>query len=470
MKPKLLRPFEFEYICEYLKTNDLYLSPKADGINDYIKYEGKGAECEYIPETKKFLVYDNFLNSKLVKSIDEILEVLKKHDKEYLENKVCVKPIFKLMYFSKKMLVQLLKLDNLLSYKTDGWIIQADKYLFKHKNFDKLSLDLKCIGRSYYCDYDDTLRLVFTNDYAIKEHYGKIIRCYFKKSYDTVKPYPAEIRYDKEKSNSFWIIRDIQELAEMNYLENYKESELTKYYTNTYRRTDPVLTDYLADKRYELNYNISRVLKYLIRNENINILDLGCGFYPIEKILDDRIIPKLNYIGVDIDPICISLQCQSRRNNNHFKYIWQDFNEFKSDKYFDLIILNHSINYFDTEKLKSLVEKHNPKYIIVGFINPELYDNINYDNKLVMNKLEGNKFNFYYDWMNKEFDEELRTFDEIRAILKNYEIKPQISESHYLRRDIKDGYVCHYNEEVNKFREINKCLIFNKSNIINNNG
>ena len=44
------------------------------GINEFIKYKGLEAECEYIEENKKFIIYDNIKNSYIVRSIDEILK------------------------------------------------------------------------------------------------------------------------------------------------------------------------------------------------------------------------------------------------------------------------------------------------------------------------------------------------------------------------------------------------------------
>jgi hypothetical protein len=87
-----------------------------------------------------------------------------------------------------------------------------------------------------------------------------------------------------------------------------------------------------------------------------------------------------------------------------------------------------------------------------------------------MRKIKDNRYYFYYDWLNKDFEEELKSLEEIKEILNEYKIKPGISDGHYIRRDIKDGYVSKYNEEVDKFRKINKCLLFNKTNINNYNG
>lgn len=113
--------------------------------------------------------------------------------------------------------------------------------------------------------------------------------------------------------------------------------------------------------------NCLSLKQYLIKKGNCNVLDLGCGNGWLTRTLAS--IPGVNILGLDINRM--ELEQASRlfdRPNCSFAY-GNIFNDNFPFKYFDIIVLNASLQYFpDLEKLifrlKELTRKDGEIHIL----------------------------------------------------------------------------------------------------------
>jgi 2-polyprenyl-3-methyl-5-hydroxy-6-metoxy-1,4-benzoquinol methylase len=171
--PIHIRPYELIYICRLLdENNNVYLSPKADGIYSQQVINKINVEAEHI--LGKYLIFDtpsypikhnntyenriNWLSLTLgyknkikeIYSTDQLIENLLIDDinnNNNNNNDYYVKSVYKIKASGKEFLKMLeVDLISILNYPTDGFIITIDEFdhAFKYKPLDKLTIDVYC--------------------------------------------------------------------------------------------------------------------------------------------------------------------------------------------------------------------------------------------------------------------------------------------------------------------------------------
>lgn len=435
-----------------LQKNLITISPKADGIYSEIKNEKSIYQCEYIENLDLYLVFDsksypvkhsnNLVNRmtwirnmhkvatnlkiNIINSIED-LEICVIKDinllKKYLTTtndiiKWYPKIIMQLNLDPLKVLYYLEKnIDNLLIFKTDGWIISCLKpigklssKIYKYKPKNELTIDILFDNN---CWYSKEAPLNNINDKNIKEIYNNSIwRC----NWDNNNWIPCEIRKDKKIPNNIKIIRDLE-----NIHNNYWSSSDLIYFIKNYYYCDIKENlsvnekIYLSCQREIMNKNVS----YLIKNNKIeNILDIGCGKGYLCKIINKNI----KFVGIDIDPVNIFILMEKYSSKN-YRWIWEDINNFElnfEDKY-DFIVINNVIHLIENHQdffnnLNKITKKGSLLYI--HFLDEDL---INF-NEIINDKIKiyNEKQNYYFfqfPWKKNVIKEKMISFKELDSVI-----------------------------------------------------
>jgi 2-polyprenyl-3-methyl-5-hydroxy-6-metoxy-1,4-benzoquinol methylase len=108
----------------------------------------------------------------------------------------------------------------------------------------------------------------------------------------------------------------------------------------------------LMDKYFQKNY-----LRFLPKNKNGKILDLGCGMGHFLYFL--KYNGYKNYYGIDIGKECIDF-CLKQKLGSKKNIIYQGIEEFlKKNKigYFDIIVMNDILEHLEKDKIISILVK-----------------------------------------------------------------------------------------------------------------
>ena len=118
------------------------------------------------------------------------------------------------------------------------------------------------------------------------------------------------------------------------------------------------------------------VLPLLEKNNNIKILDIGCGTGQLAKEISDE-YPFVDYLGIDVTKNMISLAKKSN-DGKKVRFINTSVDDFICDERFDIIICTHAFPYFpNKEKAMSKMYKlckEGGKVIIVSSSTNNLKD------------------------------------------------------------------------------------------------
>jgi cyclopropane fatty-acyl-phospholipid synthase-like methyltransferase len=144
-------------------------------------------------------------------------------------------------------------------------------------------------------DADNNIHKLFT--IKNKKYKNKVYRCY---PIENNKYAPIEIRYDKKKPNSYFIIDQIQNINKFDWLSN-KFLNNIKYYENPKIINDNYLIKLLNN---QIN-NLKNIIETIKPQINKNWLDLGCGKCKLFRIIKDTYYPH-KYIGIDNDTSLLS--------------------------------------------------------------------------------------------------------------------------------------------------------------------
>ncbi|MBO7246383.1 MAG: class I SAM-dependent methyltransferase [Clostridia bacterium] len=118
------------------------------------------------------------------------------------------------------------------------------------------------------------------------------------------------------------------------------------------------------------------VLPLLEKNNNMKILDIGCGTGQLAKEISDE-YPFVDYLGIDVTKNMISLAKKSN-DGKKVRFINTSVDDFICDERFDIIICTHAFPYFpNKEKAMSKMYKlckEGGKVIIVSSSTNNLKD------------------------------------------------------------------------------------------------
>ena len=118
------------------------------------------------------------------------------------------------------------------------------------------------------------------------------------------------------------------------------------------------------------------VLPLLEKNNNMKILDIGCGTGQLAKEISDE-YPFVDYLGIDVTKNMISLAKKSN-DGKKVRFINKSVDDFICDERFDIIICTHAFPYFpNKEKAMSKMYKlckEGGKVIIVSSSTNNLKD------------------------------------------------------------------------------------------------
>lgn len=438
------------------KNKNLYLSPKADGTYKQINIINKLIfEAEYIEKLNLYLVFDiknypsvqnntylnrlNYLNAlhkmkqatiEKVSSLNQIKKLIEIHNNnlvEYLGSNVNG-----IKWYPKQVFINNLKGEDLLdllddenikfNYDTDGWILTLDNFknIFKYKPKNHLTIDLYFKNNMFFTSDNTIVNCDFEND--DNKQNNSIYRCYWLNNKWKAK----DLRFDKLYPNPSYLVDELENLHQ-NY---WTANSLKKYFNeNLYYTFDEniFIEDLVIKKILDNKKNIINRITNIITFEDKNIIDIGCG----KGIFLDSIKNHYSYLGIDIDPCCITLaefKYKSKKNT----FIWQNFVNLELGCDYNIFLLINTIHFFIND-LDSFFQKINKLLlpqcqIIILFIDyDKILEDFNYNDELIIKKINNELFFFKYPWINKSFEEKIISGNVILQYIKkyvpNYQIK-----------------------------------------------
>jgi ubiquinone/menaquinone biosynthesis C-methylase UbiE len=262
------------------------------------------------------------------------------------------------------------------------------------------------------------------NDGTLLLHSNGIWRCYW--SYQQNKWIPREIRTDKIVPNYSYIVTELTNMHIRPWLPTDLISHMPNdtYYTHKKILDKNINSNSITDM-LELFHLISKNrIDELINEYSIKtICDIGCGQ---SKYLELHKMNKIKYVGLDIDPVSITLNKEKTQKNNNLNWLWSNINKpdwssFKDPilsqlqkNSVDLIIVRNSINYANNlstfiSDIASICKKNTVIYILmfdanaITDINSEHItikkQSINQNEQSInQNKQTNDKYMFRYSW------------------------------------------------------------------------
>lgn len=234
-------------------------------------------------------------------------------------------------------------------FKNDGLILTpldgSRELKVKPKKYQTIDLIYKNNG---WYDSDNNIWELLT--IPNKKYKNKVYRCYPIKNTYT----PIGIRYDKNKPNSYFIVDQIINIHNFDWLSNTKLIDTTKYYENT----KPIQNNHLKKILTKQVDNLKQMIGTIKPEINKNWLDLGCGKCKLFNLIKETYYPN-KYVGMDNDVSVLSqvyglvdetnsmvnLHPCNLKESWNTRY-WSSFNW--SLKY-NYIVANFSLSYFWSE-------------------------------------------------------------------------------------------------------------------------
>ena len=451
--PVHITPQQIAYIYDLLNNNlddyQITLSPKADGITSIIKYKKYDLLCENI--NNKCYVFDtlsypvphsntlfnrmkwinrlfNYNIEHIAYNIEDINEFIKYNN---IINDIIIKPAI-LLKITGDEFINIINSDAITEYLTDGWIISIyhnNIMLYnnplKIKPDNMMTLDLLFNGNNFITSDNTIVNNISETDNCI---INRIYRCKYD---DEIKKFkPIDIRTDKTNPNNDVITNMIITYHTNTHKNRWKPIDILPYidnknlyYTHNLitKNIDQVLLEYLEIRK---NYMYELLTKNILETDII--LDIGCGN---GSILKNK--PKLRYkkyIGIDKDYCCLNKIIYNIKNNDLIIWgdillpIWGYFDDSIYKYKYDVIIMNNVIQLYQT--LDNLINNINKickstTKIIINMLDKSKLSNINYKDQLIIKKLTDKRFFFKYQWIDKEFEENIYSYDEIKMCFEN---------------------------------------------------
>ena len=131
-------------------------------------------------------------------------------------------------------------------------------------------------------------------------------------------------------------------------------------------------------------------------NEEINVIDLGCGTATISKAIQQQ-YPQVKFTLVDIAENMLKIAEQKLGKN--YTYINSDFNSFNFDKQYDVIVSSLALHHLETDSDKQLFYNKIYKALKDGgvFINGDVI-------KAQTDKLQDKFIEKWVAYMNRSVD------------------------------------------------------------------
>uniref|UniRef100_A0A6C0D8V9 Methyltransferase domain-containing protein n=1 Tax=viral metagenome TaxID=1070528 RepID=A0A6C0D8V9_9ZZZZ len=255
-------------------------------------------------------------------------------------------------------------IDGLILTPLDG----SRELKIKPKNL--LTIDL-LYSNNKWIDSDN---IVWTNIKLTpnKKYKNKIYRCYpyQNKSTDNVTYIPIQVRYDKKKPNSNFIVDQLTNIYKFNWL--YKEfsdqecerpNQTEVYYQFKCMVVQPRIKKIINNQRCNLN----NMIKLMNPSSNKNWLDLGCGTCSIFSNIKKIYFPK-KYTGIDSDINLLSSKYNLVDENPHIlnlypiklNEVWDNYNIWNTFDWtikYDYIVANFSLMHFYNELFMEQLNK-----------------------------------------------------------------------------------------------------------------
>lgn len=372
------------YCCKNIDR--VILKPKADGVYNCLKMDGKIYECEKVGDVNylfNIVPTENLIHD--LETFDETNNIKKK----------------KIYYnLSCELFLKLLSGEpDKCVYPTDGWIICVNDYIGKFKHLNHLTIDLVKKDGSFFSKDGVEIPCVGGVD-------NNIYRCYYDCGWRA-----KEIRTDKKYANKMDVIKIVEKNIKdpIELKDIFKYLEQPTYYSNYIEPND---------KQFIKQHN--KVLKFMLkkyRDDNSKILNLGSGY----KDLGDC-------VNVDIDPLVI-WDCKKNKK----ECLWLDLNNIWNDDErmvynnkellnikFKYVVLNYVIHNI-WNNLKNLFYEINRRtlngsHLLISFIDSS---KINENNVFI--KSVGNcKYKIKYPWFNKPIIEELWNRQKIISKIESF--------------------------------------------------
>jgi SAM-dependent methyltransferase len=447
-------------------NKDIFFSVKADGVYSQIKYKNYIFEAEYIKKYDLYLVFDtisyplkhkdtyynriqwvrsfhNFTNNIKLDtykiSVDSDIDRLINEDNNNIINYLKTTND-KIKWFPKITFINQLNNSTFLQrldkniftiYETDGWIIFSEYYgIYKYKPKHELTVDLQYINGNLYSKENDIIPYVKNELNLIN---GSIYRCdWINNSGWNIR----EVRTDKFSPNPNDIINELTNLHK-NY---WTSTDLIPYLSNNIYYThdnikiiDKNILSILDSKIFNIINTIKIVKEKYLLNQELNILDLGCGTGKAIYNIHTHHIDYKSYVGIDSDPRCIVSAYKSNKN----KYIWGDFITLSGffDKNilptkYNMLLMVNTINYIHNsekcffENLEKITDANSIIIVITHNFTNDFID-INYNDSLIITQKmnlprsvddhDNQIYNFKYPWLNL-----------------NLNLKPELFRSEYV--------------------------------------
>jgi SAM-dependent methyltransferase len=465
------------------------ISPKADGTYTELKYNNHIYQAEYIKDLNIYLIFDTLtypikhsntlINryewitkqhpSKIpthpqITSISQLITIITENTtilKTYLSTKT--KTHDQLKWFPKITLqlnlspqsyLSLLdtNIDNILPYKTDGWITTSlkeighlSKQIYKYKPKDELTIDVLYKDNEFYGLSDNKLisikNIILPN--PILNQSSHIYRCYWD---PTINHFiPKDIRNDKLYPNSINVINDIETLHKNYWSATILSQSPQYYYDNTTNNLDQNYIKYLQIQREIFKTNIIIIVQ--ITNSK-TIIDIGCGKGYILKFLKNKQLTL-----VDINPSNIYI-LKNNPPTDQTKYICANMNDYiiNQTQPNDLIIFNNSLHYINN--LSILINNiAHYKYMYIHGLDRDMIPTTFTHNNIIITPPSNTQtptYIFNYPWKTETFDEPIISFSSLISLMEhsNWKIEK----------------IFNHDNNDDKFIQIHKYILFKNNN------
>lgn len=433
------------------QKEQLTLSPKADGIYSEIKNKDNIFQCEYIEQLDMYLVFDskkfhikhnntlinrtNWIRSlhpyasKLplppIHNFEQLNTIIKKDTellKEYLNNTIdklkwYPKPVFLLeLPYTSFLGILDENIDNILLYKTDGWIVTNNDKInmksHKYKPKNELTIDILYKDDKWFSKECELYNVNNKDD--IDDN--TIWRCYWENN----RWQPKELRLDKKIPNNQAIINNLEDIHN-HYITAKDLIEKIGSYNYYYNHNKDIKLDvpkkwidYLESQRELFRENILDIIQ---KNGHIkNILDIGCGKGFLNTVVDKN----FNVTGIDIDPFNI-YEVKNKYKGCAYEWIWEDVNiyNFSLNKKYDLVVLNNTIHTIDD--INNFMQKiniitHDDSKVYIHFLDKE---SIKLNNVEFIKQIDDELYEFNLPWNCNNIKEKIVSSIELNNIMNH---------------------------------------------------
>jgi hypothetical protein len=466
--PRHLYPGELNIYQDYIlkeKADGILINnlptnimPYSDVLHQYM------IKAEYIEELDLYLVFDidipnmkiidryNLLRSlhpmthnttlEEINTMDQFIDILTKERKqiiEFIKNNSDIKwyPKFsaivknpqeinkKLLHFIKNP--ETIDILDIEPYKCDGFILTPldGNREIKIKPTHLMTIDVKYCGDDIWVDRENNnISHMITNTNKIQLKKNNIYRCNpiisnINKVIFVVDSY----RYDKKRPNPQHIIDSIVMMIQSEWTDTIN---MAPYYPiNKQRLNDMNLINQIKTQEKKLEKQIIDMKP----EANKCWLDLGCGSGKAIKYAL-QFNPKY-YLGLDCDvrqlvrglkyhdmmqDVYYFSPCNLSENWNEYKYKWHSIPNIK----FNYIVANFSIMHFFNDNFWSQLEQ----YVMIGtkfiFNLVDLDINDMWQHKESYLKRNGNKVEYYFEWLGEMKEEPYIDNNMLDKYLKKY--------------------------------------------------